>query len=99
LSTSVPLTFRLRKPLSFHAVSFGNANLAYTLQRMARLAREIQNNAPQDPLLPAAMVIPSSYTTALDTVSTCVVLADEGLQLLASVRYGLRRHSWDLQSR
>jgi hypothetical protein len=44
---------------------------------MAQLALEIQDNAPQDPLLPAAWAIPSSYTTALDTVSTCVVLSDK----------------------
>jgi hypothetical protein len=50
---------------------------------MAQLALEIQNNAPQDRLLPAASVIPSSYTTALDTVSTCVLLTDEGLHPIA----------------
>ena len=79
------LTFRLRKPLSFHAVSFGNAKSAHILQRMAQLALEIQDNAPQDPLLPAASVIPSSYTTALDTVSTCVFFGDEGPRLVADV--------------
>jgi hypothetical protein len=36
---------------------------------MAQLALEIQNNAPHDPLLPAAASIPSSFNTALDTVS------------------------------
>jgi hypothetical protein len=50
---------------------------------MAQLALEIQDNAPRDPLLPAASVIPSSYTTALDTVSTGVFPADEGLHLIA----------------
>jgi hypothetical protein len=35
---------------------------------MAQIALDVQNNAPQDPLLPAAANIPSSYTEALDTV-------------------------------
>ena len=52
---------------------------------MAQLALEIQNDAPQDPLLPAASVIPSSYTTALDTVSFCVLVGDEGPHLIADV--------------
>ncbi|KAI9462741.1 hypothetical protein F5148DRAFT_1212347 [Russula earlei] len=51
-------------PLSFHAVSFGTNDSTYTLRRMARLALEIQNNSPQD----LGSVIPSSFTTALDTV-------------------------------
>lgn len=84
LSTCLPvyrsdsLIFRFRKPLSFHAVSFGDVNYSYTLERMAQLALEIQNNAPRDPLLPAESTIPSSFTTALDTVSTHVLLADGG---------------------
>lgn len=36
---------------------------------MAQIAREVQNNAPQDPLLPPAARIESSYAEALDTVS------------------------------
>lgn len=35
---------------------------------MAQIALDVQNSAPQDPLLPAAAHIPSSYTEALDTV-------------------------------
>jgi len=54
------------KPLSFHAVSFGPKTSS--LRRMVQLAREIQNNAPHDSLLPADSVITSSFTTALDTV-------------------------------
>ncbi|KAF8490081.1 hypothetical protein F5888DRAFT_1796030 [Russula emetica] len=56
------------KPLSFHTVSFGNTDYARTLRRMARLALEIQKNAPRDPSVHAGWVIPSSYITALDTV-------------------------------
>jgi hypothetical protein len=69
---------------------------------MARLALEIQKNAPRDPLVPAGWVIPSSYTTALDTVSTCVFLVDtddERHFLLTLPRYSLRRHFWDMRSR
>ena len=36
---------------------------------MTEIALEVQNNAPHDPLLPAAANVPSSYTEALDTVS------------------------------
>jgi hypothetical protein len=68
----------VRKPLSFHAVAFGRKTSTQTaLRRMAQLALEIQDNAPHDPLLPAASVVPSSYSTALDTVSTFATLADE----------------------
>jgi hypothetical protein len=35
---------------------------------MAQIALDVQNNAPQDPLLPATASVPSSYTDALDTV-------------------------------
>ncbi len=70
LSSSVSLIFRFRKPLSFHVVLFGDIDYSYTLERMAQLALEIQNNAPRDPLLPADSIIPSSFTAALDTVST-----------------------------
>ena len=59
-----------RKPLSFHSVSFGEDASTTTLRRMADLALEIQNNAPGNALLPTAANIPSSFTTALDSVST-----------------------------
>jgi hypothetical protein len=61
-----------RKPLSFHAVSFGN--YASTLRRMAELALEVQNEAPvaapRDSSHPTTANIPSSFTNALDSVST-----------------------------
>ncbi|KAH9059728.1 hypothetical protein EDB87DRAFT_1831890 [Lactarius vividus] len=58
------------KPLSFHAVAFGpnGQSYDYTLRMMAELALEIQRKAPPDPLFPAAARIPSSFTSALDTV-------------------------------
>ena len=63
-----------RKPLSFHAVSFGEDELAFTLRRMAELALEVQNEAPvaapHDSLRPTTANIPSSFTNALDSVST-----------------------------
>ena len=37
---------------------------------MAQRALEIQDEAPHDPLFPAAARIPSTFTTALDTVCT-----------------------------
>ena len=58
----------VRRPLSFHAVSFGHDATSTSLRRMAQIALEIQGNAPRDPLLPATANIPSSYTEALDTV-------------------------------
>ena len=57
-----------RKAVSFHAVSFGPAGHSMYLRRMADIARAAQNNAPRDPLTPAAATILSSYTEALDTV-------------------------------
>ena len=57
-----------RRPLSFHAVSFGHDAASSSLRRMAQIALDVQNNAPQDPLLPATAHVPSSYTEALDTV-------------------------------
>ncbi|KAF5381827.1 hypothetical protein D9757_008331 [Collybiopsis confluens] len=54
------------KPLSFHSVSFGPRN--DTLKRMAQIARDIQNRAPKDPLMPATAYLESSYAEALDSV-------------------------------
>jgi hypothetical protein len=59
---------KIRRPLSFHAVSFGHDVASSSLRRMAQIALDVQSNAPQDPLLPATANIPSSYTEALDTV-------------------------------
>ena len=67
-----------RRPLSLHAVSFGHEAASTSLRRMAQIALEVQNNAPQDPLLPVGASIPSSYTEALDTVrGQCPVSAPE----------------------
>jgi len=73
---------RLGKPLSFHAVSFGQDNTSSSLRRMAQIAREIQNNAPCDPLAPAAAIVLSSYAEALDTVR----LAETFLGIAESLR-------------
>jgi hypothetical protein len=55
-----------RRPLSFHAVSFGPDAASSSLRRMAQIALDVQqNNEPQDP---ATASVPSSYTEALDTV-------------------------------
>jgi hypothetical protein len=58
----------LGKPLSFHAVSFGEYFSTTSLRRMADVALEIQNSPAHDVLRPAAPTVPSSFTTALDTV-------------------------------
>ncbi|KAI9452888.1 hypothetical protein BJY52DRAFT_1124024 [Lactarius psammicola] len=74
-----------RKPLSFHAVSFGeewDSTIFDSTRRMQQLALEIQNEAPHDPLFPAAARIPSSFTTALDTVR----LAETFLRIAESLR-------------
>jgi hypothetical protein len=69
-----------RRPLSFHAVLFGEDASSFSLRRMAQIALDVQNNAPQDPLFPATANIPSSYTDALDTVrGRCFLLHPRGL--------------------
>jgi hypothetical protein len=54
-----------RDPLSFHTVAFGDNNAI--LQRMVDLATDIQNRAPPNQMRPS---IPSSYSLALDSVSS-----------------------------
>jgi len=73
---------RQGRPLSFHAVSFGQDASSSSLRRMSEIALEVQNNAPHDPLLPAAANVPSSYTEALDTVR----LAETFLGIAESLR-------------
>ncbi|KIM92371.1 hypothetical protein PILCRDRAFT_417 [Piloderma croceum F 1598] len=73
---------RLGKPLSFHAVSFGQDSTSSSLRRMAQIAQEVQNNAPRDPLAPAAATVSSSYAEALDTVR----LAETFLGIAESLR-------------
>jgi hypothetical protein len=84
-----------RKPLSFHAVSFGEDASETTLRRMADLALNLQNNAPR----PAPATVPSSFATALNTVSTHVSGIDIIQTKLIHIRYGSRKHSWELRSR
>jgi hypothetical protein len=59
----------IRRPISFHAVSFGPDSSSSSLRRMAQIALEVQNDRVNDPLHPAAANVASSYTEALDTVS------------------------------
>ncbi|KAH9047121.1 hypothetical protein EDB84DRAFT_1462824 [Lactarius hengduanensis] len=64
-------TLRLGKQLSFHAVSFGPDSSAPMLRKMAQIALETQESAPQNAGFPAAASVPpSSFATALDTVRT-----------------------------
>ncbi|KAI0297435.1 hypothetical protein BC826DRAFT_166673 [Russula brevipes] len=73
---------RQGRPLSLHAVSFGQNSTSSSLRRMAQIASDVQNRAPQDPLLPATANVPSSYTEALDTVR----LAETFLGIAESLR-------------
>ncbi|KAF8548836.1 hypothetical protein OG21DRAFT_1448641 [Imleria badia] len=73
---------RLGKAVSFHAVSFGPDGSSMYLRRMSQIAQDAQNNAPRDPLAPAAATILSSYTEALDTVQ----LAETFLGIAESLR-------------
>ena len=56
-----------RKPVSFHAVSFGTNELSQYLRRMADIAYIAQKNASSD-VGSAVETVVSSYTEALDTV-------------------------------
>lgn len=67
----------IRKPLSFHAVSFGPDRASSSLRRMAQIALDIQRNAPRDPLTPAAAMVESSFSVALDTVRISVLLCSD----------------------
>lgn len=62
------LIYMLRKPLAFHAVSFGQDTQAYYLRRMAAIADEVYAAAPKDPLAPSGFKA-CTYASALDTAS------------------------------
>lgn len=67
VDTNMPLTTGDPAVICF----FASVSRSYrTLRTMARIALEIQSNAPPDPLFPAAARVLSSFCTALDTVST-----------------------------
>jgi len=55
----------LKKPLSFHAVSFGDVAWSSSLRRMVTVAEQVAKAAPKDPLVP---VVPCTYTDAIDTI-------------------------------
>ncbi|KAF8419130.1 hypothetical protein L210DRAFT_2345002 [Boletus edulis BED1] len=46
---------RLGNAVSYHTVSFGPDGPSMYLRRMAEMARDAQNNAPRDPLVPATV--------------------------------------------
>jgi hypothetical protein len=75
-----------RRPLSFHAVSFGWDSSSSSLRRMAQIASDVQKNARQDPLLPSTTQagVPSSYSEALDTVREQRLLHSRGLNIDAN---------------
>ncbi|KAF8270132.1 hypothetical protein EI94DRAFT_1572312 [Lactarius quietus] len=67
------------RPLSFHAVSFGEESSSSSLRRMAQIALEVQNDGANNPVHHSGANVPSSYTEALDTVrlaETFLVIAE-----------------------
>ncbi|OBZ77080.1 hypothetical protein A0H81_03826 [Grifola frondosa] len=78
----------LGKPVSLQTVAFGPRS--GTLRQMAQIARDIESQAPQDPLNPHA-VIQSNYTEALDTVQlaqTFLGIADSLMKTRGSLFRG-----------
>ena len=69
LSTTTDYANAVRRPVSFHAVSFGPDSSSTYLRRMAQIALEVQNDRVNNSLHPTEANVPSSYTEALDTVS------------------------------
>ncbi|KIO18763.1 hypothetical protein M407DRAFT_224787 [Tulasnella calospora MUT 4182] len=64
------------KPVSFHAVSFGQDSSSTPLRRMVTVAERVAQDAPRDPLSP---VVPCSYSDAMDTIrlaETFINIAD-----------------------
>ncbi|KAG8901723.1 hypothetical protein FRC00_005050 [Tulasnella sp. 408] len=64
------------KPVSFHAVSFGQDSSSTSLRRMVTVAERVAQDAPRDPLAP---VVPCSYSDAMDTIrlaETFINIAD-----------------------
>jgi hypothetical protein len=59
---------------------------------MTQIALDIQNNAPRDPLAPAAATVASSYTQALDTVRVLLHKRIKGV-LNTVHRYNLPKRS------
>jgi hypothetical protein len=88
-----------RRPLSFHAVSFGEESSSPSLRRMAKIALEVQNDGAKRLLHSTAANVPSSYTKALDTVSRPKTLSFVGDLLLIIIRSAWRRRSSGLLSR
>ena len=79
-------------------MSFGPDGSSWYLRRMAEIAREVQNNAPRDPLVPVAATIFSSYTQALDTVGVhpsryrCYMYTNRTLIMLGPTRGDVPRY-------
>ncbi|KAG9021281.1 hypothetical protein FRB95_002446 [Tulasnella sp. JGI-2019a] len=54
-----------QKPLSFHAVSFGNERRSRSLRRMVDIAAQVMRDSPRDLQTP---LVPCEYTDAIDTI-------------------------------
>ncbi|KAG8921722.1 hypothetical protein FRC02_012397, partial [Tulasnella sp. 418] len=70
----------LSKPLSFHAVSFGDNRWSQSLRRMVTIADQVSKNAPKDPLAPQP--VPCGYTDAMDSIK----LAETFLNIADSLK-------------
>jgi len=55
----------LGRPLSLHAVSFGEVRKSHSLKRMVAIAEQIAQAAPQDP---QSSLVPCQYSDALSTI-------------------------------
>ncbi|KAN0134232.1 hypothetical protein V8E53_008004 [Lactarius tabidus] len=69
-----------RRPMSFHAISFGEESSSSSLRRMVQIVLEIQNDhLASDPLYPAGGNVPSSYTKALDNLKVRLAVSLLGI--------------------
>lgn len=84
-----------RKPLSLHAVSFGQDSQSTYLRRMAHIALDAQNSAPPDPLAPATATVLSSYSQALDTVRSIPYLSKPNHPIFDVIGATRRNVPWD----
>ncbi|KAG8834731.1 hypothetical protein FRC17_007455 [Serendipita sp. 399] len=72
----------LGKPLGFHTVSFGRQSGSDTLRRMAAVAKDVYDEAPEDPLAPLSGASPCTFNEALDSVQ----LADTFIRIATSLK-------------
>lgn len=62
-----------KNAVSFHAVSFGLNGSLMRLHCITEIAKDVQNSASRDPLVPAATTLLLSYTRALNIMCAHVL--------------------------